>query len=333
MPNTPLMQFSLHYTELLDLDAADPLRPTAAIHVEGPAARALFDAVGQHFSTYVVGRGPLPQGAGYSLLVSQGDYPALRQFLAASWPAMPVSFPARLPVTENGAYSQETCDVLNYLAKPPQRTPGFQTRAQSTLTTYVPPAALPATLYLCRWLRENMLPANNCFTLAALLARGLQALDLPAQFQTGQVHLTARGETRSVRHAWVMLHAWVIDLTLDHQTAWQGAAPAVNLLAVTHPQVQYAPVPAPQAEQVLAEYWLAYSKPAERPAYSATSLRQQSQVMRQIMGDKLYAQRQGWLTAVRTGGMLAGTHQWLLAQMGKATESARPMTAGRSTPE
>lgn len=207
-----------------------------------------------------------------------------------------------------------------HLAKPPQHTPGFQTRAQSTLTTYVPPAALPATLYLCRWLRENMLPANNCFTLAALLARGLQALDLPAQFQTGQVHLTARGETRSVRHAWVTLHERLIDLTLDHQTAWQGAAPAVNLLAVGHPQVQYDPIPAPQAEQGLAEYWFAYSKPAERPAYSAASLRQQSRVMRQIMGDKLYAQRQGWLTAVRTAGIMAGTHQWLLTQMSRPAQ-------------
>jgi len=318
MTNTPLVQFSLHYTELLDLDEADPLRPIAAIHVEGPAASAIFNAVGQHFPTYVVGRGALPQSKGYSLLVSQGDYPALRCFLAGSWPEMPPSFPPRAPLGGQGAYTQETCDVINYLAKPPRRDFPFQARAQKTLATYVPPATLPAALYLCQWLRENLVLPNDPYTVAVLLARGLQALGLPAQFQTGALQASLKGEPQSITRAWVTLDGRILDLTLDQPGAWQGAPSSLNLLDVMAPQVQYASVAQEQADKVLAHQWFAYSKPLDRPTYSAVSLRQQSRVMQKLMGGKLYAQRQGWLTSVRATGMLEGTQQWVLTQMAQA---------------
>ena len=99
------LHFEVHYTELLDLDAADPLRPTAAIHVQGAEADAVNNAVGEHFSTYVVGRGPMP--GGHSLLVSRFDYAALRAFLLASWPRMPEAFPEPTPLTAmaQGAYT------------------------------------------------------------------------------------------------------------------------------------------------------------------------------------------------------------------------------------
>jgi hypothetical protein len=90
------LHFEVHYTELLDLDAADPLHPTAAVHVQGTDADAVDKAVSEHFSTYVVGRGAMP--GGHSLLVSQFDNASLRALLLTYWPQMPEAFPESTPL-------------------------------------------------------------------------------------------------------------------------------------------------------------------------------------------------------------------------------------------
>lgn len=306
------LHFEVHYTELLDLDEADPLCPTAAIHVQGTEADAVNEAVSAHFSTYVVGRGPMP--GGHSLLVSQFDYAALRAFLLPYWPRMPEAFPEPAPTAEMaGSYTQETFDVINYLAIPPEPDAGFLKPAREALRRYVPVEQQVQVLHACRWLREELKPLNNCFTLAALLARYLQALGLPAEYRCGRISLYREGRySTEVRHAWVKLDGHTLDLTLDHQSAWHGPAPALRVLDVDTPAVHYTEDSAETIVQTERRYWRLFSKSAERLPYTEASMRLQTAFMRQLMPPKLWHARQDWLTAVRTHGILEGTYQWML---------------------
>ena len=170
-------------------------------------------------------------------------------------------------------------------------------------------------LHACRWLREELKPLNNCFTLAALLARYLQALGLPAEYRCGRISLYRQAQRiTEIRHAWVSLDGHTLDLTLDHQSAWRGPAPALRVLDVDTPAARYTEDATETIVQTERLYWRLFSKSAERAPYTEASMRLQTAFMRRLMPPKLWHARQDWLTAVRTHGLLEGTYQWMLVR-------------------
>jgi hypothetical protein len=158
--------FEIFYAELEDLAPGDPMRPAALVHVQGPDAKACYDAIGRAYSIYVVGRGRLPAevGEGCFVVASRPDYPVLREALRPFWLEVPEEFPAHRRGEVLVTRSQELSDVINHVARPPEPDPHIFDEARRRLRGLVPRRHLTAVAHVCRWLRENMNPANNCYT-------------------------------------------------------------------------------------------------------------------------------------------------------------------------
>ena len=90
----------------------------------------------------------------------------------------------------------------------------------------------------------------------------------------------------------------------------------VQRLGVVHPHLRYEARPATPGHS-LAEVWRLYSKPADRPAYTAASSARQDALIRRRMPPALVQERVGWLTAVRERGLLAGTLDYLVSRTGE----------------
>ncbi len=239
MPN-----FELLYAELEDLAADDPMRPAAIVHVLGNDAQPCRDRIMTKHSIYVIGRGQLPPEVGkdgYFFVASRPDYSVLQSALADFWPDVP-GFPLHLRRNEAAlpVLSQETADVMNYIAKPPLHDPRIFREARKRLRGLVPKKHLVATAYVTQWLVENMSPANNCYTLSALFARWLKEHGASAEYCEG--HATLRRPRRplvTIPHAWVDVNGEVCDLTVDRQGDWGDFSTSVARIRVNNSCIVY----------------------------------------------------------------------------------------------
>ena len=308
-----MASFEILYAEMVDLAADDPMRPAAIVHVLGDNAKNCYDAVAAAYSIYVIGRGKLPPGVGkegYFLAASKPDYPTLKVALADSWSDMP-DFPRHsLFDIPRQIQSQEMADVINYIAKPPLHDPRIFHEARKRLRGLVPRRHLVATARVAQWLVENMAPANNCYTLAALFARWLRDHDAPAEYCTG--HATLRFARRlpvTIPHAWVNVDAQVCDLTVDRQSAWRDSGRSMARIRVNSPRIVYEA--GGGKHESLEEYWHLFSKPPGRPEYTRASLERQSAMIRDVVGP-LFNEREPWINSVRQYGILEGTYRLLM---------------------
>jgi hypothetical protein len=268
------MEFEILRTHLEDLAPSDPMCPAAIVHILGENAGLCYRAVKAPF--YVIGQGPLPPELGkkgYFFVASQPDYPILRQNLLPFWPEMPEQFPQLQLSRVLPTQSQESSDAINYVAVPPRPDPTIFNEARKRLRKLVPRKHLLTTARVCQWLRENMQSANNCYTLSALLTGWLTQRGIRAQYRAGQATLRrARQPSVTINHAWVELDGHVIDLTVDRQREWGDLGRAVTTkIGVNDRRILYYPVHDESAgwEQT----WRKSSKPADRPRYTAESLR------------------------------------------------------------
>jgi hypothetical protein len=207
-------EFEILPAQYNDLAPGDPMRPATIVHALGAGAEACYEAIGGHYSIYVVGRGPLSPtiGTGYFFTAAHVDYSTLRAALHAFWPDMRASPPAR-PHNDilRLITSQEFADVLNYTSRAPEPDARIFNEARTRMPQEMSrPLQIPFAR-ICRWLRTHMLPANNCYTLAALLARWLQVQDVPAEFCTGELAFRPPGREIVISHAWVEVAGHALD--------------------------------------------------------------------------------------------------------------------------
>ena len=210
------MRFEILPAEYNDLDPSDPMRPATIVHALGAGAEACYEAIDGQHSVYVIGRGPLPPrtGVGYFLTASRLDYPTLRAALQPFWPDVPPTPPAdKHDDVPRLITSQEFADVLNYTGRPPEPDVRIFTEARTRVPQVMSRSLQAPFARVCRWLRTHMLPANNCYALAALLARWLQAQDVPAEYCTGELTFRSAGREMVISHAWVQVAGDVLDLT------------------------------------------------------------------------------------------------------------------------
>ncbi|HDQ72904.1 MAG TPA: hypothetical protein ENN19_12530, partial [Chloroflexi bacterium] len=306
------MEFEIFSTYLQDLSPNDPMYPAAIVHILGENAGLCYSAVNTSF--YVIGRGPLPpevRKIGYFFVASQPDYPILRQNLLPFWPEMPERFP-QLHLADRARFtqSQELSDAINYVAVPPRPDPTIFNEARKRLRKLVPRQHLLATAQVCQWLRENMQPANNCYTLSTLLTGWLAQRGIRAQYRAGKATLRRAGQSSvMINHAWVELEGQVIDLTVDRQREWGDLGRAVAKIGVNDRRILYQPVDDESAgwEQT----WRNSSKPAGRPRYTAESLRRQDKLIREVVGPLYEGERITWMELIREYGLIEGTYRLL----------------------
>lgn len=300
------------YAEYEDLDVADPLRPAVIVHMPGAIGAACYNALHATYPTYVLGRGRLPDGR--FVTSAQADYPALVTAVQPYWPAIPARCP-RPPARRSRIrllFTQELDDVNNYLAQPAVPDATIRAEAREGLRGLVPPHTLEPAVTACAWLVEHMQPHTNCFTLSALLTRWLHAHDVPASYCTGVLSYRAGEHVRQVAHAWVELGGRIFDLTVNAQ----GWGPlGLARLGVTQRLVHYEQEAA-RPGQSLVEFWRLFSRPTDRPTYTAASLIRQDGFLRRRLSSVLYQTRKEWVAAVRARGLLAGTLEYLLTVTG-----------------
>ncbi len=290
------------------------MRPATIVHVLGNDAAHCYNAIKNQYSIYVIGRGSIP--GGYFLVTSKPDYPTLRTALTP-WIEIPTQFPAHQWGKERLARSQEMWDVTNYIARPPQPDQRILGEARKRLRGLIPKKHLGVTAQACQWLRENMSPANNCYTLAALLARWLVEHGAHAKYCTGQATLRRTGQPPvTIPHAWVDLGDEVCDLTVDQQDAWGDLGRPVARIRVNDPRIKYQP---DDEMKDLDRYWALFSKPPDRPPYTAASLERQSGMIREMLGP-LFDEREPWVTRVREHGILEGTYRLIEEVFGEASQ-------------
>ena len=307
------MGFEILSAELTDLATDDPMRLAAIVHVLGDdQAQACYDTLGDAYSTYVIGRGPLPVevGEGYFFVASRPDYPTLRNALADFWPGVPNSPPHR-GYEPRQVQSQEIADVINYVAVPPLRDPQIFSEARRRLKGLVPKRHLLATAHVTQWLVENMAPANNCYTLATLFTRWLSDHDAPVKYRTGHATLrSGRHPSVTIPHAWVEVDGAVCDLTVDRQSAWGDFDRPVARIQVSNPRIVYK---AGGGRHDLNSYWSIHSKPPDRPTYTEASSDRQAAIIRELVPGPLLDERSGWITLIWEHGIVEGTYRLLQA--------------------
>lgn len=333
---TKTTDFEILPAQYNDLALGDPMRPAAIVHALGAAAEACYEAIGRQYSIYVVGRGPLSPtiGTGYFFTAAHVDYSTLRAALHPFWPDMPSSPPARkLSDIPRLITSQEFADVLNYTSRPPEPDARIFNEARTRMPREMPRSLQAPFARVCRWLRIHMLPANNCYTLAALLARRLQVQDVPAEFCTGELAFRPPGCEIVIPHAWVEVASHVLDLTVDKQDAWDNDQILCKTarICVQDRRLSYSRANGQDAQEELANRWRRHSKPESRFGYSYTSASQERQtavIREQLEGlpekSDLRRERAVWTALLVQYGLLEGTLR-LLETVGR---SEAPDTVG-----
>jgi len=302
-------RFEIFYAELTDLAPDDPMRPAAIVHITGSNAKKLYIAISSEHSMYVIGRGPLSPElgqVGYFLTASRPDYPVLRLTLEKLWPDMP-DFP-RQSSEPRTVQSQEIADVANYIRLPRVRDRSIFREVRTRLQGLIPAEHLIDAARVAQWLAENMLPANNCYTLSALFAYWLARHNIPAEFCQGQAILDLPNRPPlTLSHAWVEVEGTVCDLTVNQQSAWKLPQP-VQRIDVDCPWIQYQP--GRGRYQDLDTFWLVHSKPPGR-TYTQASLKRHARFIQEFVPSPLLKRRQQWIDLIWEYGVAEGTHQLL----------------------
>lgn len=317
------MKFEILPAEYNDLDLADPMRPATIVHALGVGAQDCYDVIGSQHSIYVVGRGPLPPeaGVGYFFTASHLDYPTLRAALHPHWPDVPPHPSAdKHDDVARLITSQEFADVVNYTGRPPEPDARIFNEARMRMPQIMSRSMQASFARVCRWLRAHMLPANNCYTLAALLARWLQTQDIQAELCTGELAFRPAGREIVIPHAWVEVAGNVLDLTVDKQDAWGNdrTLRKTARIGVHDRRLGYRRSNGHNAQDELASLWQRYSKPESRFGYSytpASKERQAGMIREQLQGlpgsPSLHRERAAWTALVVQYGVLEGTFRLL----------------------
>ncbi|HNS49865.1 MAG TPA: hypothetical protein PKO09_01650 [Anaerolineae bacterium] len=316
-------EFEILPAQYNDLAPGDPMRPATIVHALGAGAEACYEAVGRQYSIYVVGRGPLSPtiGPGYFFTAAHVDYSTLRAALRPFWPDMPASPPARkLGDIPRLITSQEFADVVNYTSRPPEPDARIFNEARTRMPTEMSRSLQAPFARVCRWLRTHMLPANNCYALAALLARWFQVQDVQAEFCTGELAFKPAGREIVVSHAWVEVAGQVLDLTVDKQDAWGNdqTLRKTARIGVQDRRLSCSRADGRDAQEELANLWQRYSKPESRFGYSYTPASQERQAA--MIREKLQSlpeksdlrhERAAWTALVVQYGVIEGTFRLL----------------------
>jgi hypothetical protein len=316
-------KFEILPAEYHDLDPADPMRPATIVHALGSGVEACYEAIGNQYSIYVIGRGPLPPtiGVGYFFTAAHLDYSTLRAALHPFWPDVPPSPPTnKHDDTPRLITSQEFADVLNYTSRLPEPDARIFTEARTRMPQVMSRSLQAPFARVCRWLRTHMLPANNCYALAALLARWLQAQDVPAEYCTGEVTFRPAGREMVISHAWVEVDGDVLDLTVDKQDAWgdDRTLRKTARIGVNDRRLDHRRSNGHNVQSELTSLWKRYSKPESRFGYSYTSASQERQaamIREQLQGlrgkSDLHRERAVWTALIVHYGALEGTFRLL----------------------
>ena len=317
------MKFELLPAAYDDLDPLDPMHPAVIVHVLGKGAHRCYEAVSRQLSTYVVGRGFLPPeiGDGYFFTAGRPDYQTLRSAILPHWTNMPLRPPTgHHDSVLRAISSQELADVFNYTSRPPHPDLRIFDEAQKRMPKAVAPTLREVFAQVCIWLCTHMLPADNCYTLAALLSHWLQTQDVKAEFSTGQLAFTTAERVKVIPHAWVEVDGDILDLTVDQQHAWGKDSSRENIIriGVRDPHLTYSRETSRDAQVVLERYWRVYSKPESRFGYSYTTpslMRQATLIKEQLQmlegPPSLRRERAAWTALVVQYGIMEGTSRLL----------------------
>jgi len=234
---------------------------------------------------------------------------------------MPASPPARkLGDIPRLITSQEFADVVNYTSRPPEPDARIFNEARTRMPTEMSRSLQAPFARVCRWLRTHMLPANNCYALAALLARWFQVQDVQAEFCTGELAFKPAGREIVVSHAWVEVAGQVLDLTVDKQDAWGNdqTLRKTARIGVQDRRLSCSRADGRDAQEELANLWQRYSKPESRFGYSYTPASQERQAA--MIREKLQSlpeksdlrhERAAWTALVVQYGVIEGTFRLL----------------------
>jgi hypothetical protein len=204
--------------------------------------------------------------------------------------------------------SQEIADVINYISQTRVRDRHIFRETRTRLQGLIPDEHLLDAARVAQWLAENMLPANNCYTLSALFAHWLAHHGAPAEFCQGQAVLDRPDRPPvAISHAWVEVNGAVCDLTVDRQSAWELRR-SVKRIDVDCSWIHYQRGQGRYKD--LDTFWLVHSKPTGQ-SYTDASLKRQATFIQEFVPPPLLKQRQKWIDLIWEYGVAEGTYRLL----------------------